>query len=61
MSTIHPANINVAAAQGLCSNLPAEKKLHHLQRNVGHYGVFHGSRWQSEIYPKVRAFIRAHS
>ncbi len=49
------------AAHNLCANLPATKKLHHLQRNVGHYGVFHGRRWQSEIYPKVRAFIRAHS
>ncbi len=49
------------AAQRLCANLAPEKKLHHLQRNVGHYGVFHGSRWQKEIYPNVRAFIRAHS
>ena len=49
------------AAQRLCSNLPATKKLHHLQRNVGHYGVFHGRHWQSEIYPKLRAFIRANS
>src|SRR6266581_2397859 len=49
------------AAQGLCSNLPMEKKLHHLQRDVGHYGVFHGHRWQKEIYPNVRAFIRSHS
>jgi polyhydroxyalkanoate depolymerase len=50
-----------AAAHNLCANLPATKKLHHLQRNVGHYGVFHGRRWQSEIYPKVKAFIQAHS
>ena len=49
------------AAQALCRNLASAKKTHHLQRNVGHYGVFHGSRWQSETYPKVRAFIQAHS
>ena len=49
------------AAHGLCGNLAPAKKAHHLQLNVGHYGVFHGSRWQSEIYPKVRAFIRTHS
>jgi len=36
------------------------KHAHHLQANVGHYGVFHGRRWQNEIYPKVRDFIRAH-
>jgi poly(3-hydroxybutyrate) depolymerase len=27
---------------------------------VGHYGVFNGRRWRSEIYPKVREFIRTH-
>jgi poly(3-hydroxybutyrate) depolymerase len=48
------------AAQGLCRNLPAAKKTHHLQCEVGHYGVFHGRRWQGQIYPKVRDFIRAH-
>ncbi len=48
------------AAQNLCGNLAPAKKTHHLQRDVGHYGVFHGRRWQSEIYPKVRAFIRSH-
>jgi poly(3-hydroxybutyrate) depolymerase len=50
-----------AAAQALCRNLPAAKKTHHLQPDVGHYGVFHGRRWQGETYPKVRAFIRSNS
>jgi len=49
------------AAHDLCRNLAPAKKTHDLQLNVGHYGVFHGRRWQNEIYPKVRAFIRAHS
>jgi poly(3-hydroxybutyrate) depolymerase len=48
-----------AAAHRLCTGLPAAKKTHHLQPKVGHYGVFHGRRWQSETYPEVRAFIRA--
>lgn len=48
------------AAHRLCRNLPPAKKAHHLQPAVGHYGVFHGRRWQNETYPKVRAFIRAH-
>ena len=47
------------AAHALCSGLPAAKKTHHLQPKVGHYGVFHGRRWQTETYPKVREFIRA--
>jgi poly(3-hydroxybutyrate) depolymerase len=49
------------AAHDLCSNLAPAKKTRRLQLNVGHYGVFHGSRWQNETYPKVREFIRAHS
>jgi poly(3-hydroxybutyrate) depolymerase len=35
------------------------KKTHHLQLKVGHYGVFHGRRWQTETYPKVKSFIQA--
>jgi poly(3-hydroxybutyrate) depolymerase len=49
-----------AAAQRLCRNVPEAKKTRHLQLDVGHYGVFNGRRWQTEIYPKVRDFIRAH-
>ena len=48
------------AAHRLCRNLAAAKQAHHMQPRVGHYGVFHGRRWQNEIYPKVAAFIRAH-
>src|SRR5438477_3077733 len=47
------------AGHDLCTGIPPAKKLHHLQLKVGHYGVFHGRRWQTETYPKVKAFIRA--
>jgi polyhydroxyalkanoate depolymerase len=47
------------AAHELCTGIPKAKKTHHLQPKVGHYGVFHGRRWQTETYPKVKAFIRA--
>jgi poly(3-hydroxybutyrate) depolymerase len=47
------------AAHLLCTGIIPAKKSHHLQLQVGHYGVFHGRRWQTETYPKVRAFIRA--
>ena len=47
------------AAQNLCSGIPPAKKTHHLQLKVGHYGVFHGRRWQTETYPKVKSFIQA--
>ncbi len=45
------------AAQDLCSNLPKEKKLHHLQPGVGHYGVFNGSRFRKEIVPRIVEFV----
>jgi poly(3-hydroxybutyrate) depolymerase len=48
-----------AAAQDLCTGIPPAKKMQHLQPKVGHYGVFHGRRWQTETYPKIKAFIRA--
>jgi poly(3-hydroxybutyrate) depolymerase len=48
------------AAHALCSELPAEKKEHHLALGVGHYGVFNGSRYRSDIQPRIAAFIRKH-
>ena len=49
------------AAQDLCSNLPAKKKLHHLQQGVGHYGVFNGSRFRKEIVPRIVSFVNANA
>ena len=49
------------AAQDLCSGLPAYMKSHHLQAGVGHYGVFNGKRWDSQIYPVVRNLIQSSS
>jgi poly(3-hydroxybutyrate) depolymerase len=45
------------SALDLCTGLPTTMKSHHLQTGVGHYGVFSGSQWAREIYPKVRATI----
>jgi poly(3-hydroxybutyrate) depolymerase len=45
------------AAHRLCPNVPAERKAHWLQPGVGHYGVFNGSRFRSEIVPRVADFI----
>jgi len=47
------------AAHDLCRSLRPHLKRHHLQANVGHYGVFNGKRWEREIYPVVRNFILA--
>lgn len=48
-----------SAAHDLCSSLRPHLKRHHLQANVGHYGVFNGRRWEHEIYPVVRNTILA--
>lgn len=44
------------AAHDLCSNIPPEKKTHYLQKEVGHYGVFNGSRFRREIVPRIVEF-----
>ena len=44
------------AAQDLCVNIPAAKKQHHLQLGVGHYGVFNGSKFRSQIAPRIADF-----
>ncbi len=46
------------AAHDLCSNIPNRMKEDYIQADVGHYGVFNGSRWRSEIQPRVARFIR---
>lgn len=46
-----------SAAHDLCRSLRPHLKRHHLQANVGHYGVFNGKRWEREIYPVVRNLI----
>jgi poly(3-hydroxybutyrate) depolymerase len=48
------------AAHDLCANIPASRKIDHLQQNVGHYGVFNGSRFRGEIAPKITDFIAEH-
>ena len=45
------------AAQDLCSGLRPYMKSHHLQAGVGHYGVFNGKRWETQIYPVLRNHI----
>ena len=48
------------AAHRLCRNIPAEKRADHLQKGVGHYGIFNGRRWREQILPRVRDFILTH-
>ncbi len=48
------------AAHRLCSGLPDGRKMHYMQPDVGHYGVFNGSRFRSEIAPRIVEFIKGH-
>jgi poly(3-hydroxybutyrate) depolymerase len=45
------------SAHDLCTGLKPYMKRHHLQAGVGHYGVFAGRKWESQIYPVVRNMI----
>jgi poly(3-hydroxybutyrate) depolymerase len=46
------------SAHDLCTNIPVDEKYHYVQPGVGHYGVFNGTRWRTEIQPRIREFIR---
>jgi poly(3-hydroxybutyrate) depolymerase len=46
-----------AAAHDLCTGLRPYMKKHHMQTHVGHYGLFSGRRWETQIYPIVRNLI----
>ncbi|TGS09709.1 polyhydroxyalkanoate depolymerase [Mesorhizobium sp. M2E.F.Ca.ET.209.01.1.1] len=48
------------AAHDLCVNIPADKHVHYMQPAVGHYGVFNGSRFRSEIVPRIADFISSY-
>ncbi|MGH6762137.1 MAG: polyhydroxyalkanoate depolymerase [Phyllobacterium sp.] len=46
------------AAQTLCTNIPDDRRMHHIQPKVGHYGVFNGSRFRAHIAPRIVDFVR---
>ncbi|KQQ49062.1 esterase [Rhizobium sp. Leaf311] len=48
------------AAHDLCRNIPADKRDHYMQPDVGHYGVFNGSRFRRDIVPRMLAFMHKH-
>ncbi len=46
------------AAHDLCYSLSQKKQYHLFQLQTGHYGIFNGRRWRTEIMPRLRHFIR---
>jgi poly(3-hydroxybutyrate) depolymerase len=49
------------AALDLAPHLPATKKKYHFAEDVGHYGIFNGSKWRKRIAPVVEDWIRANA
>jgi poly(3-hydroxybutyrate) depolymerase len=48
------------AALDISTSLPEEMKQYHLAKGVGHYGIFHGSKWRERIAPAVEKWIAQH-
>jgi poly(3-hydroxybutyrate) depolymerase len=48
------------AAHDLCVNIPEPMRSDYIQPGVGHYGVFSGRRFRTDVYPRMRDFMRAH-
>ena len=49
------------AALTLATGLAASRKQYFLAPEVGHYGIFNGSKWRDQIAPVLEAWIAAHS
>lgn len=45
------------AALDIATNLPQKLKRYHLAPDVGHYGIFNGSKWRNRIAPVVEEWI----
>lgn len=48
------------AALTIAEKLPAKMKKYHMAKGVGHYGIFHGSKWRDQIAPVVEDWIAKH-
>jgi poly(3-hydroxybutyrate) depolymerase len=49
------------AAHKLCSSLPEAMKADHVQKGVGHYGVFSGRHYLRDVVPVINSFTDAHN
>ena len=48
------------AALDISTGLEAKRKKYHLAKGVGHYGIFHGSKWRTRIAPILEQWIATH-
>ncbi|MFS8978259.1 polyhydroxyalkanoate depolymerase [Cupriavidus necator] len=49
------------AAHDLCPGIPDRHRRHITARQCGHYDLFSGPRWQTEIFPCIRSLIRQYT
>ncbi len=49
------------AALDLATKLKPAKKIYHMAKDVGHYGIFNGRKWRERIAPAVEKFIAANA
>jgi poly(3-hydroxybutyrate) depolymerase len=45
------------AAHTLCTGVSEADREHLTVKGAGHYGIFSGRRWRTQVYPQVRDFI----
>ena len=48
------------AAHRLCSSLSSHQRTHYVLPGVGHYGIFNGSKFRSDLVPRIAGFVRQH-
>ena len=46
------------AAHALCTAIESSRRFRTTVAKCGHYGIFSGSRWRTQIYPQIRALIQ---
>lgn len=49
------------AALKIATGLPDSHKKYHMAPEVGHYGIFNGSKWRERIAPVLEEWIATHS
>lgn len=49
------------AAHRICTGLPSDMQSDHVQPDVGHYGVFSGRRFLSDVVPVINGFMARHA
>ena len=48
------------AAHVICKNIPKTKRKDHVQKGVGHYGIFNGSKFRKFVVPVITEFVQKH-